>query len=198
MKTILNALSSNENQNKDEKSFRFLTFLLIQFLLVSLNLVAGFVTDSMSLTACVGYHLAIIFLLGDDVAKITFSDTKASKMGRMMVLVFDSLMVLGFSAIVINEFFVRHTTPLIFDAPLVWMMLVTSLVSTILSLIYSSRRYKTWKEVFVPLIVLLMMIVMKITDCQEIDSYTGFFVSLFGVYLAIKMIVRAWRHRKNF
>ncbi len=196
MKTILNVLGGDEDKN--ERSFRFLTFLLIQFLLVSLNLVAGFVTDSMSITACVGYHLATIFLLGDEVAKNAFPDTKAAKIGRIAVLIFDSIMALGFSAIVINEFFVRIDSPLAFSQPITWMMLVTSVISAILSFVYASHRYKTWKEIFVPAVVLVAMIVLKITDFQVVDSYVGLGVSSFVIYLAIKMIVRAWHHRKNF
>lgn len=196
MKKILNALRGNEDKN--ENSFRFLTFLLIQFLLVSLNLVAGFVTDSMALTACIGYHLATIFLLGDDVAKTSFPDTKASKIARVAVLVFDSIMVLGFSVIVINEFFVRLDTPKCFTDPIVWMMLASSFISAVLGYVYASHRYKTWKEVFVPIVVFISMILIKVFDCQILDTYLGFGVSLFVIYLAVKMIVIAWRHRKNF
>lgn len=196
MKTILNALGGSEDKN--EKSFRFLTFLLIQFLLVSLNLVAGFVTDSMSITACVGFHLATIFLLGDEVAKTAFPDAKVAKIGRIVVLILDSIMALGFSAIVINEFFVRLDSPMTFSEPMSWMMLVTSMISAVLGFVYASHRYKTWKEVFIPIVVLVTMIVLKITGFQVVDSYVGLGVSLFVIYLAIKMIVRAWHHRKNF
>ena len=196
MKTDVN---SNENCNeKDEKSFKFLTSLLIQFVLVCLNLVAGFVTDSLSLTASVGYHLATIFLIGDDVARNVFPDTNAAKLGRLVILIFDSVMVLAFSVIVANEFFNRVSSPVSFSEPEQWMMFGTSIIATTLAIVYVSNQVKPWKEVFVPAEVLVSMVLLKIFEYELIDSYVGLAVSLFAIYLAIKMIVRAWGHRKNF
>ncbi len=196
MKVILDVLGVDEN--KDEKSFKFLMFLLIQFVLVCLNLIAGFCTGSMSLTACVGYHLATIFLVGDDVAKSAFPDTRAAKIGRGVVLVLDSIMSLGFSAIVINEFFVRVGRPVTFSDPIIWLMLAASLLSMVLGLVYASNQLKRWKEAFVPIEVFVGMILLRVLGYEIIDSIVGLLVSLFVVYLAIKMIVRAWRHRKSF
>ncbi len=197
METILKVLRGGD-EDKNEKSFRILTFLLIQFLLVSVNLVFGFVTDSMSITACVGYHLAVIFLLGDDVAKVAFPNVKAAKIGRVAVLIFDSIMTLGFSVIIINEFFTRLDSPIFFSDASVWAMIAATMISTILSIIYVSQRSKRIKEMFVPAVVFVTMLLLKIFDFQQLDSYVGLWVSVFVIYLAVKMIIRAWRQRKNF
>ncbi|MBE6325750.1 MAG: hypothetical protein E7077_01615 [Bacteroidales bacterium] len=197
MRTILHALGIDD-EDKDENYFRLFSFLFIQFVLVSINLFAGFVTNSMSLTACVGYHLTNLFLIGDDVAKKIFPDTRASRIGRIIVVIFDSIMAFGFSAIVINEFFVRLYSPVYFSEPFVWTMLITSMVSTIKSFIYGFCSHRVWKESIVSLLVFVSMILMKILDFQAIDSYVGLGVSLFVVFLSIKMIVRVWNHRKSF
>lgn len=196
MRTILKSIVVGDD--KDENFFRYFTFLFIQFVLVSINLFAGFVTFSMSLTACVGYYLANLFIVGNEVVKNIFPDTKVSKTGRAIVLVVDSSMALGFSAIVINEFFVRLHSPVYFSEILVWTMIITSVVSTIKSFIYGFCCNRVLKETFVPLIVLVSMVVMKIFDFQAVDSYTGLAVSLFVIFFAIKMVVKAWIHRKNF
>ena len=106
MRTILHALGIDD-EDKDDYFFRYFSFLFIQFVLVSINLFAGFVTNSLSLTACVGYHLTNRFLIVDDVAKKIFPDTRALKIGRIIVMVFDSVMAFGLSVIVLDEFFER-------------------------------------------------------------------------------------------
>ena len=197
MRTILHALGIDD-EDKDDYFFRYFTFLFIQFVLVSINLFAGFVTNSLSLTACVGYHLTNLFLIADDVAKKIFPDTRALKIGRIIVMVFDSVMAFGLSVIVIDEFFERLNSPVYFSEPLIWTMLIISMVSAIKSFIYGFCRHKVLKESFVSLTVFVSMIVLKILDFQTIDSYVGFGVSLFVIYLSIKIIVRVWNHRKNF
>ncbi|MDO4525208.1 MAG: hypothetical protein Q4B61_07735 [Bacteroidales bacterium] len=196
MRTILKSILFGDD--KDENYFRFFTFLFIQFVLVSINLFAGFVTYSMSLTACVGYYLVNLFIVGNEVVKNIFPDTRVSKVGRVIVLVVDSAMALGFSAIVINEFFVRLHSSYYFSEVMVWTMIITSLVSTIKSFIYGFCCNMVWKKTIVPLLVFVSMVVMKILDCQAIDSYTGLAVSLFVICFAVKMVVKAWNHRKNF
>lgn len=196
MRTILKSIMFGDD--KDENFFRFFTFLFIQFVLVSINLFAGFVTYSMSLTACVGYYLVNLFIVGNEVVKNIFPDTKVSKVGRTIVLVVDSVMAMGFSAIVINEFFIRLHSPVYFSEPLVWTMIITSMVSTIKSFIYGFCCNMVFKKTIVPLVVFVSMILMGIFDCQVLDSYIGLAVSLFVIYFAIKMMVRAWIHRKNF
>ena len=196
MRTILKSILFGDD--KDENYFRFFTFLFIQFVLVSINLFAGFVTYSMSLTACVGYYLVNLFIVGNEVVKNIFPDTRVSKVGRVIVLVVDSAMALGFSAIVINEFFVRLHSSYYFSEVMVWTMIITSLVSTIKSFIYGFCCNMVWKKTIVPLLVFVSMVVMKILDCQAIDSYTGLAVSLFVFCFAVKMVVKAWNHRKNF
>lgn len=196
MRTILKSIMFGDD--KDENFFRFFTFLFIQFVLVSINLFAGFVTYSMSLTACVGYYLVNLFIVGNEVVKNIFPDTKVSKVGRTIVLVVDSVMAMGFSAIVINEFFIRLHSPVYFSEPLVWTMIITSMVSTIKSFIYGFCCNMVFKKTIVPLVVFVSMILMGIFDCQVLDSYIGLAVSLFVIYFAVKMIVRAWIHRKNF
>lgn len=197
MRTILHALGIDD-EDKDDYFFRYFSFLFIQFVLVSINLFAGFVTNSLSLTACVGYHLTNLFLIVDDVAKKIFPDTRALKIGRIIVMVFDSVMAFGLSVIVLDEFFERLKSPVYFSEPLVWTMLIISMVSAIKSFIYGFCRHKVLKESFVSLTVFVSMVVMKILDSQAIDSYVGFGVSLFVIYLSIKIIVRVWNHRKNF
>ncbi len=197
MRTILHALGIDD-EDKDDYFFRYFSFLFIQFVLVSINLFAGFVTNSLSLTACVGYHLTNLFLIADDVAKKIFPDTRALKIGRIIVMVFDSVMAFGLSVIVLDEFFERLKSPVYFSEPLVWTMLIISMVSAIKSFIYGFCRHKVLKESFVSLTVFVSMVVMKILDFQAIDSYVGFGVSLFVIYLSIKIIVRVWNHRKNF
>jgi len=197
MRTILHALGIDD-EDKDDYFFRYFSFLFIQFVLVSINLFAGFVTNSLSLTACVGYHLTNLFLIVDDVAKKIFPDTRALKIGRIIVMVFDSVMAFGLSVIVLDEFFERLKSPVYFSEPLVWTMLIISMVSAIKSFIYGFCRHKVLKESFVSLTVFVSMVVMKILDFQAIDSYVGFGVSLFVIYLSIKIIVRVWNHRKNF
>lgn len=196
MRTILKSILVGDD--KDENFFRFFTFLFIQFVLVSINLFAGFVTYSMSLTACVGYYLVNLFVVGNEVVKNIFPDTKVSKVGRAIVLVVDSVMAMGFSAIVINEFFIRLHSPVYFSEPLVWTMIITSMVSAIKSFIYGICCDMVLKKAIVPLVVFVSMILMRIFDCQVLDSYIGLAVSLFVIYFAIKMMVRAWIHRKNF
>ncbi len=196
MRTILKSILVGDD--KDENFFRFFTFLFIQFVLVSINLFAGFVTYSMSLTACVGYYLVNLFIVGNEVVKNIFPDTKVSKVGRAIVLVVDSVMAMGFSAIVINEFFIRLHSPVYFSEPLVWTMVITSMVSAIKSFIYGICCNMVLKKTIVPLVVFVSMILMGIFDCQVLDSYIGLAVSLFVIYFAIKMMVRAWIHRKNF
>lgn len=196
MRTILKSIMFGDD--KDENFFRFFTFLFIQFVLVSINLFAGFVTYSMSLTACVGYYLVNLFIVGNEVVKNIFPDTKVSKVGRTIVLVVDSVMAMGFSAIVINEFFIRLHSPVYFSEPLVWTMIITSMVSTIKSFIYGFCCNMVFKKTIVPLVVFVSMILMGIFDCQVLDSYIGLAVSLFVIYFAVKMMVRAWIHRKNF
>lgn len=196
MRTILKSILFGDD--KDENYFRFFTFLFIQFVLVSINLFAGFVTYSMSLTACVGYYLVNLFIVGNEVVKNIFPDTRVSKVGRVIVLVVDSAMALGFFAIVINEFFVRLHSSYYFSEVMVWTMIITSLVSTIKSFIYGFCCNMVWKKTIVPLLVFVSMVVMKILDCQAIDSYTGLAVSLFVICFAVKMVVNAWNHRKNF
>lgn len=196
MRTILKSILVGDD--KDENFFRFFTFLFIQFVLVSINLFAGFVTYSMSLTACVGYYLVNLFIVGNEVVKNIFPDTKVSKVGRAIVLVVDSVMAMGFSAIVINEFFIRLHSPVYFSEPLVWTMIITSMVSAIKSFIYGICCNMVLKKTIVPLVVFVSMILMGIFDCQVLDSYMGLAVSLFVIYFAIKMMVRAWIHRKNF
>ncbi len=196
MRTILKSILVGDD--KDENFFRFFTFLFIQFVLVSINLFAGFVTYSMSLTACVGYYLVNLFIVGNEVVKNIFPDTKVSKVGRAIVLVVDSVMAMGFSAIVINEFFIRLHSPVYFSEPLVWTMIITSMVSAIKSFIYGFCCNMVLKKTIVPLVVFVSMILMGIFDCQVLDSYIGLAVSLFVIYFAIKMMVRAWIHRKNF
>jgi len=196
MRTILKSILVGDD--KDENFFRFFTFLFIQFVLVSINLFAGFVTYSMSLTACVGYYLVNLFVVGNEVVKNIFPDTKVSKVGRAIVLVVDSVMAMGFSAIVINEFFIRLHSPVYFSEPLVWTMIITSMVSAIKSFIYGICCDMVLKKTIVPLVVFVSMILMRIFDCQVLDSYIGLAVSLFVIYFAIKMMVRAWIHRKNF
>lgn len=196
MRTILKSILFGDD--KDENYFRFFTFLFIQFVLVSINLFAGFVTYSMSLTACVGYYLVNLFIVGNEVVKNIFPDTRVSKVGRVIVLVVDSAMALGFSAIVINEFFVRLHSSYYFSEVMVWTMIITSLVSTIKIFIYGFCCNMVWKKTIVPLLVFVSMVVMKILDCQAIDSYTGLAVSLFVICFAVKMVVNAWNHRKNF
>lgn len=196
MRTILKSILVGDD--KDENFFRFFTFLFIQFVLVSINLFAGFVTYSMSLTACVGYYLVNLFIVGNEVVKNIFPDTKVSKVGRAIVLVVDSVMAMGFSAIVINEFFIRLHSPVYFSEPLVWTMIITSMVSAIKSFIYGICCNMVLKKTIVPLVVFVSMILMGIFDCQVLDSYMGLAVSLFVIYFAIKMMVRAWMHRKNF
>lgn len=196
MRTILKSILVGDD--KDENFFRFFTFLFIQFVLVSINLFAGFVTYSMSLTACVGYYLVNLFIVGNEVVKNIFPDTRVSKVGRAIVLVVDSAMALGFSAIVINEFFVRLHSSYYFSEVMVWTMIITSLVSTIKSFIYGFCCNMVWKKTIVPLLVFVSMVLMGIFDCQVLDSYIGLAVSLFVIYFAIKMMVRAWIHRKNF
>ena len=196
MRTILKSILFGDD--KDENYFRFFTFLFIQLVLVSINLFAGFVTYSMSLTACVGYYLVNLFIVGNEVVKNIFPDTRVSKVGRVIVLVVDSAMALGFSAIVINEFFVRLHSSYYFSEVMVWTMIITSLVSTIKSFIYGFCCNMVWKKTIVPLLVFVSMVVMKILDCQAIDSYTGLAVSLFVICFAVKMVVKAWNHRKNF
>ncbi|MEE0082898.1 MAG: hypothetical protein UE068_01635 [Paludibacteraceae bacterium] len=196
MRTILKSILVGDD--KDENFFRFFTFLFIQFVLVSINLFAGFVTYSMSLTACVGYYLVNLFVVGNEVVKNIFPDTKVSKVGRAIVLVVDSVMAMGFSAIVINEFFIRLHSPVYFSEPLVWTMIITSMVSAIKSFIYGICCNMVLKKTIVPLVVFVSMILMGIFDCQVLDSYMGLAVSLFVIYFAIKMMVRAWIHRKNF
>lgn len=197
MRTILHALGIDD-EDKDDYFFRYFSFLFIQFVLVSINLFAGFVTNSLSLTACVGYHLTNLFLIADDVAKKIFPDTRALRIGRIIVMVFDSVMAFGLSVIVLDEFFERLKSPVYFSEPLVWTMLIISMVSAIKSFIYGFCRHKVLKESFVSLTVFVSMVVMKILDFQAIDSYVGFGVSLFVIYLSIKIIVRVWNHRKNF
>lgn len=196
MRTILKSILVGDD--KDENFFRFFTFLFIHFVLVSINLFAGFVTYSMSLTACVGYYLVNLFIVGNEVVKNIFPDTKVSKVGRAIVLVVDSVMAMGFSAIVINEFFRRLHSPIYFSEPLVWTMIVTSMVSTIKSLIYGYCCNMVLKKTIIPLTVFVSMVVLKILECQAIDSYIGLAVSLFVIYFAVKMVVKAWIHRKNF
>lgn len=196
MRTILKSILVGDD--KDENFFRFFTFLFIQFVLVSINLFAGFVTYSMSLTACVGYYLVNLFIVGNEVVKNIFPDTKVSKVGRAIVLVVDSVMAMGFSAIVINEFFIRLHSPVYFSEPLVWTMIITSMVSAIKSFIYGVCCNMVLKKTIVPLVVFVSMILMGIFDCQVLDSYIGLAVSLFVICFAIKMMVRAWIHRKNF
>lgn len=196
MRTILKSILVGDDKN--ENFFRFFTFLFIQFVLVSINLFAGFVTYSMSLTACVGYYLVNLFIVGNEVVKNIFPDTKVSKVGRAIVLVVDSVMAMGFSAIVINEFFIRLHSPVYFSEPLVWTMIITSMVSAIKSFIYGICCDMVLKKTIVPLVVFVSMILMRIFDCQVLDSYIGLAVSLFVIYFAIKMMVRAWIHRKNF
>ena len=196
MRTILKSILVGDD--KDENFFRFFTFLFIQFVLVSINLFAGFVTYSMSLTACVGYYLVNLFIVGNEVVKNIFPDTKVSKVGRAIVLAVDSVMAMGFSAIVINEFFIRLHSPVYFSEPLVWTMIITSMVSAIKSFIYGICCDMVLKKTIVPLVVFVSMILMRIFDCQVLDSYIGLAVSLFVIYFAIKMMVRAWIHRKNF
>ena len=196
MRTILKSILVGDD--KDENFFRFFTFLFIQFVLVSINLFAGFVTYSMSLTACVGYYLVNLFIVGNEVVKNIFPDTKVSKVGRAIVLVVDSVMAMGFSAIVINEFFIRLHSPVYFSEPLVWTMVIASMVSAIKSFIYGICCNMVLKKTIVPLVVFVSMILMGIFDCQVLDSYIGLAVSLFVIYFAIKMMVRAWIHRKNF
>lgn len=196
MRTILKSILVGDD--KDENFFRFFTFLFIQFVLVSINLFAGFVTYSMSLTACVGYYLVNLFIVGNEVVKNIFPDTKVSKVGRAIVLVVDSVMAMGFSAIVINEFFIRLHSPVYFSEPLVWTMIITSMVSAIKSFIYGICCDMVLKKTIVPLVVFVSMILMRIFDCQVLDSYIGLAVSLFVIYFAIKMMVRTWIHRKNF
>lgn len=196
MRTILKSILVGDD--KDENYFRFFTFLFIQFVLVSINLFAGFVTYSMSLTACVGYYLVNLFIVGNEVVKNIFPDTRVSKVGRAIVLVVDSAMALGFSAIVINEFFVRLHSSYYFSEVMVWTMIITSMVSTIKSFIYGFCCNMIWKKTIVPLLVFVSMVVMKILECQAIDSYIGLAVSLFVIYFAVKMVVKAWIHRKNF
>lgn len=196
MRTILKSILVGDDKN--ENFFRFFTFLFIQFVLVSINLFAGFVTYSMSLTACVGYYLVNLFIVGNEVVKNIFPDTKVSKVGRAIVLVVDSVMAMGFSAIVINEFFIRLHSPVYFSEPLVWTMIITSMVSAIKSFIYGICCDMVLKKTIVPLVVFVSMILMRIFDCQVLDSYIGLAVSLFVMYFAIKMMVRAWIHRKNF
>ena len=135
MRTILHALGIDD-EDKDDYFFRYFSFLFIQFVLVSINLFAGFVTNSLSLTACVGYHLTNLFLIVDDVAKKIFPDTRALKIGRIIVMVFDSVMAFGLSVIVLDEFFERLKSPVYFSEPLVWTMLIISMVSAIKSFIY--------------------------------------------------------------
>ena len=113
-------------------------------------------------------------------------------------MVFDSVMAFGLSVIVLDEFFERLKSPVYFSEPLVWTMLIISMVSAIKSFIYGFCRHKVLKESFVSLTVFVSMVVMKILDFQAIDSYVGFGVSLFVIYLSIKIIVRVWNHRKNF
>jgi Co/Zn/Cd efflux system component len=197
MRTILHVLGI-DNEDKDENYFRMFTFLFIQFVLVSINLFAGFVTNSMSLTACVGYHLTNLFVIGNDVAKNIFVETKAARIGRVVVVILGSVMALVFSAILIDEFFVRLYSPVYFSDPFVWTMLITSMVSTIKSFIYGYSRRRVLKETVVSLTVFVSMVMMMILDIQTIDSYVGLGVSLFVVFLSIKMIVRVWSHRKNF
>lgn len=197
MRTILHVLGI-DNEDKDENYFRMFTFLFIQFVLVSINLFAGFVTNSMSLTACVGYHLTNLFVIGNDVAKNIFVETKAARIGRVVVVILGSVMALVFSAILIDEFFVRLYSPVYFSDPFVWTMLITSMVSTIKSFIYGYSSRRVLKETVVSLTVFVSMVMMMILDIQTIDSYVGLGVSLFVVFLSIKMIVRVWSHRKNF
>ncbi len=196
MRTILKSILFGDD--KDENFFRFFTFLFIQFVLVSINLFAGFVTYSMSLTACVGYYLVNLFIVGNEVVKNIFPDTKVSKIGRAIVLVVDSVMAMVFSAIVINEFFVRLHSPMYFSEPLVWTMIITSMVSTIKSFIYGFCCNMVFKKTIVPFVVFVSMILMGIFDCQVLDSYIGMAVSLFVIYFAVKMMIKAWIHRKNF
>ncbi|MCR5248810.1 MAG: hypothetical protein K6E14_13645 [Paludibacteraceae bacterium] len=196
MRTILKSILFGDD--KDENYFRFFTFLFIQFVLVSINLFAGFVTYSMSLTACVGYYLVNLFIVGNEVVKNIFPDTKVSKIGRAIVLVVDSVMAMVFSAIVINEFFVRLHSPMYFSEPLVWTMIITSMVSTIKSFIYGFCCNMVFKKTIVPFVVFVSMILMGIFDCQVLDSYIGMAVSLFVIYFAVKMMIKAWIHRKNF
>ncbi|MEE1062113.1 MAG: hypothetical protein UH071_00455 [Paludibacteraceae bacterium] len=196
MRTILHVLGI-DNEDKDENYFRMFSFLFIQFVLVSINLFAGFVTNSMSLTACVGYHLTNLFVIGNDVAKNIFVETKAARIGRVVVIL-GSVMALVFSAILIDEFFVRLYSPVYFSDPFVWTMLITSMVSTIKSFIYGYSSRRVLKETVVSLTVFVSMVMMMILDIQTIDSYVGLGVSLFVVFLSIKMIVRVWSHRKNF
>lgn len=197
MRTILHVLGI-DNEDKDENYFRMFTFLFIQFVLVSINLFAGFVTNSMSLTACVGYHLTNLFVIGNDVAKNIFVETKAARIGRVVVVILGSVMALVFSAILIDEFFVRLYSPVYFSDPFVWTMLIMSMVSTIKSFIYGYSSRRVLKETVVSLTVFVSMVMMMILDIQTIDSYVGLGVSLFVVFLSIKMIVRVWSHRKNF
>ncbi len=197
MRTILHVLGI-DNEDKDENYFRMFTFLFIQFVLVSINLFAGFVTNSMSLTACVGYHLTNLFVIGNDVAKNIFVETKAARIGRVVVVILGSVMALVFSAILIDEFFVRLYSPVYFSDPFVWTMLITSMVSTIKSFIYGYSSRRVLKETVVSLTVFVSMVMMMILDIQTIDSYVGLGVSLLVVFLSIKMIVRVWSHRKNF
>lgn len=197
MRTILHVLGI-DNEDKDENYFRMFSFLFIQFVLVSINLFAGFVTNSMSLTACVGYHLTNLFVIGNDVAKNIFVETKAARIGRVVVVILGSVMALVFSAILIDEFFVRLYSPVYFSDPFVWTMLITSMVSTIKSFIYGYSSRRVLKETVVSLTVFVSMVMMMILDIQTIDSYVGLGVSLFVVFLSIKMIVRVWSHRKNF
>ncbi|MBR5209347.1 MAG: hypothetical protein IKV67_05795 [Paludibacteraceae bacterium] len=197
MRTILHVLGI-DNEDKDENYFRMFTFLFIQFVLVSINLFAGFVTNSMSLTACVGYHLTNLFVIGNDVAKNIFVETKAARIGRVVVVILGSVMALVFSAILIDEFFVRLYSPVYFSDTFVWTMLITSMVSTIKSFIYGYSSRRVLKETVVSLTVFVSMVMMMILDIQTIDSYVGLGVSLFVVFLSIKMIVRVWSHRKNF
>ena len=113
-------------------------------------------------------------------------------------MIFDSLMALGFSAIVIDEFFDRLNSPFYFSEPLVWTMLITSMVSTIKSFIYGFYYHKVLRNAIVSLTVFVSMVVMKMLDFQAVDSYVGLGISLFVVYLSVKMIIRVWNHRKSF
>lgn len=196
MANFLNTLEGDDGRNG--KTFKFLTFLLVQFLLVSLDLVVGFMTDSMVITANIGFHLATIFLIGNKVAKDSFPDIKASKVGRVAVLIFFAIMSLVFSAIVISEFFARQDSPVVFSEASVFALVSASLISMILSYLFSSHLFNTWKEIFMPIVVFVSMVGMMVTDYQEIDSYVGLALSLFVIYLAIKMIVIAWLQRKSF
>lgn len=194
METIFNTLG--EQENKEEKSFRTVTGLLLLVVLIGLNFVAGFITDSMAVTASVGYYLATIFILGDSVVFDLMPKTKPVSIMRLVISVMNSLVVVLFAAIVINEFVDRVASPMVFSEKKGWLMLIASVLSALLWVAYS-RFQKTAKfDFIVPTVVFASTLTMKVAGVDAVDSYCGLIVSLLVIFVAFKMMVKVWKQKR--